>query len=188
MSKCPEGHTLPHKFNGVRCTPLACGQLSKGRAISQAGAVNNLKIRDEKEELKFIERNAKKDAAFAQTRLTVRNSMVEQPPEGLDTAEAEEWTQKKMVALLPAAVAELEYQLKFGDDRQRMDAARDVLDANGMRKRDAITASGQTIVLNIANLPWSPVVNGEVKNGIAQKQPREDARSGQGALPKNRTE
>lgn len=74
----------------------------------------------------------------------------------LPTDEIESYVDKKAVDLLPDAVAEVEYQLKYGDDKQRLEAAHDVLDMNGRRKREGLGNNTQTIVLNLGNakLPW----------------------------------
>lgn len=92
-------------------------------------------------------------------------------PEGLDGADAEEWAQKKAVQLLPDAAAELEYQLKYGDDSQRREAARDVLDMNGMRRRESGGNNAPTIILNLGNtkLPWEQKTDEKVVAGEATR-------------------
>lgn len=87
-------------------------------------------------------------------------------PSGLSGAEAEEWADKNLNEALPEAVAELRYQLRYGDDKQRMDAARDVLDATGKRRKDGGVSGGATIIVNVGTLPWEKkrekVTDGEV--------------------------
>jgi hypothetical protein len=87
-------------------------------------------------------------------------------PMGLKGADAEEWADAQLNEALPEAVAELRFQLKYGDDKQRMDAARDVLDATGKRRRDGGAGGGATIIVNVGALPWEKkrekVTDGEV--------------------------
>lgn len=87
-------------------------------------------------------------------------------PTNLPAAEAETWAQAKAVSLLPDALAEIEFQLKMGDDGMRRDAARDVLDINGMRRREAAGAGGATIILNLGGkeLPWAQRVVEKLAN------------------------
>lgn len=80
------------------------------------------------------------------------------PVPDLKGGEAEEYAQRKLVDLLPQAVTELEQQLTYGDDKQRIEAARDVLDANGMRRREQVGNMVPPIVLNFTGvLPWMQV-------------------------------
>lgn len=81
-------------------------------------------------------------------------------PKAMDNEKAEEWAQSKAVELLPTALGEVEFRLKFGTDDQRYEAAKDVLDMNGMRKRDAINSGGNTIILNLGpnGTPWAKKV------------------------------
>lgn len=92
-------------------------------------------------------------------------------PEGLEGSAAEEYVQRKALMLSVDALAEIERQLKLGDDNQRREAARDILDMNGMRKREASAGNQAVIILNnpagLAGLPWlkvkdAPAIEGEV--------------------------
>lgn len=92
-------------------------------------------------------------------------------PEGLSGADAEDWADKKAVELLPQAMAQIEYDLKYGDDSQRREAARDVLDMTGRRRRDGMVASAPTIVLNLGGghmLPWEKA-SAQVATGTATR-------------------
>ena len=78
---------------------------------------------------------------------------------GLEGEAATEWAQQKLVAMLPEAVAQMQWDLRFGSDKVRAETAQKVLAANGMDKRDAVNAkTAPTIVLNITNgavqAPW----------------------------------
>lgn len=93
-------------------------------------------------------------------------------PAGLTGADAEEWADKKAVELLPSAMAEIEYQLYYGDDGQRREAARDVLDMTGRRRREGGGTVVPTIVLNLGGgnmLPWERTVNAEVATGTTER-------------------
>jgi hypothetical protein len=68
-------------------------------------------------------------------------------PQGLTGKAAEDWADKKAVELLPFAMAELEYQLSFGDNKQRAEAAKEVREMTGRGKRDGSGGGGPTIIL-----------------------------------------
>lgn len=82
-------------------------------------------------------------------------------PEGLQGAEAMEYVQKKAESLTVDAITDLERDLKLGDDAQRREARRDLLDMNGMRKKEQVANSHPVIVMVGTNgapqisLPWS---------------------------------
>lgn len=103
-------------------------------------------------------------------------------PKDLNGADAEEWADRKAVELLPAALAEIEYQLYYGDDAQRREAARDVLDMTGRRRREVGGNMAPTIVLNMPGYaPWEKVVNAEVTVGApARVEAGKDAAAGNG--------
>lgn len=85
------------------------------------------------------------------------------PPEGLSPEDTEKWFDQKVMGLLPDALAEHEYQLKFGNDEQRRDASNAILDMAGKRKKDAALGGQQTIILNMngIKLPFTdkPIIN-----------------------------
>lgn len=68
-------------------------------------------------------------------------------PEGLEGAAAEEWADKKLVDLLPAAVADVEWDLKYGDDAERQAARKQILDATGRGKREQGGGGSQPIIM-----------------------------------------
>ena len=68
-------------------------------------------------------------------------------PGDLEGAEAEQYVQKKALSLAPEALMEIERQLRLGDDSQRREAARDILDMNGMRRKEAAPGNGPVIML-----------------------------------------
>lgn len=80
-------------------------------------------------------------------------------PQGLTGTEAEQWADRRMVELLPMAIAEFEYLLRYGDEAQRERAASKVLDANGRGKREAMMGGSQPIIIltgvNPSSVPWA---------------------------------
>ena len=72
------------------------------------------------------------------------------------------WADRKALELLPAALAEVNFNLKYGNDKQRSEATNQVLDMHGLRRREAAAGQHATIVLNLnggkdalaAQLPW----------------------------------
>jgi hypothetical protein len=158
-----------------QCTPLYCvadeGPARRFEQPSRAPAGEGT----EEKRLATVEADAEQDAKFDVVRRKVRAKMVEQPSEeaaqGGEAAEG--WADSKLVRLLPLAVAEVEYQLNYGDDKQRMEAADRVLKATGRSTREAGIGGGQTIVLNISSseLPWgrkATTINAQVTTGEAQ--------------------
>jgi hypothetical protein len=67
-------------------------------------------------------------------------------PENMDAGAAEQFVEQRSASLAPDALVELERQLKLGDDSQRREAARDILDMRGMRKRDAMQGTSQPLI------------------------------------------
>lgn len=68
-------------------------------------------------------------------------------PDGLSGAEAEEWVKRRAEILSVDAVVDLERDLKLGDDHQRREARRDLLDMAGLRKRESLNGGGAVIML-----------------------------------------
>lgn len=80
------------------------------------------------------------------------------------------WADKRGVQLLPLAIAEKEFMLKYGNDEQRERAADKVLAMNGRLNREGTVSGGAAIILHIGGdgglqLPYAPkrLVEGEVK-------------------------
>ena len=195
--RCPKGHKLPREG----CTPLYCvggGKQPKpgspadverkAREATFAATDIALARAEKREEETFNDRKGLKEAPVDEKDRTAKvlatkvgqwaaRKALLQVPEGLGGADAEEWAQKEGVALLPMAVAELKYQLLYGDDKQRSEAARDVLSMNGMRNRESGGNNAPTIILNIGGgpLPWEEkrekVVSGEAARSEAAALP-----------------
>jgi hypothetical protein len=92
-----------------------------------------------------------------------QRATLSQMPKGLIGDAAIEWAQKKLVDLLPEAVASVQWDLRYGTDKVRSEAADKVLRANGLDKREASQGGGGLIVLNIgteaSKIPWLERLN-----------------------------
>lgn len=170
---CPKGHKLPHKTDRGECSPVFCPGFEGGGVKMRAAKLAKQVVKaisaeaDEVIESAPLSKEGKEIAVTAKGELlgklsqahgrqAARKTFFKVPP-NLQGADAEAWAQQKAVSLLPEAMAELEYQLMLGDDAQRRDAARDILDINGMRKRESSSGGGATIILNLGGkeLPWA---------------------------------
>lgn len=89
------------------------------------------------------------------------------PHADADEVTINNWADKKAVSLLPLAIAEKEYMLKFGDDEQREKASDRVLAMNGRHQKDGHLSGGAAIILHMEGgsiqLPYSPEVNTKPK-------------------------
>lgn len=190
--KCPDGHTLPHHTDQGNCSPVYCAgykggtvkareakqkkRLSKSVMAKADGVIEAMLPEDDARE---IAREAKGDEAgklaMAVGRLAARKAF-SKVPDNLEGAEAEEWAQKFATSRLPIAMAELDYQLQMGDDKQRQEAARDFLDINGMRKRESTNGGGATIILNLGGkeLPWAQKVVEKLAPGTIDVKPTKE--------------
>lgn len=102
-------------------------------------------------------------------------------PEGLRGPEAEEYFSRAMEDLLPSIAIDLRRDLELGDDAQRREARRDVLDILGKRKRESAPNVANVLVLqgmdgtNQIKLPWSQsgrVVNTPPPKGLGAGSPQ----------------
>lgn len=141
-TQCPNGHELPREG----CSPVYCGNVTALVKAKKEKPAPREADDDEAEER----------LSYALSRERVRDRAL--PIPSVQGAEAEEYVEKKKVELLPRAMQEVEFQLRYGDDKQRVEAARDVLRMNGMLNRDAPTGVAPTIIINMkdgnASFPW----------------------------------
>lgn len=155
--KCPEGHSLPNQTANGDCTPVYCAYPRKRRTRAVVGdlAKRSSGMKSERKDLKQLETRR---VEFAVDRFEARREFLK-PPEGLTGPQAESYVTKKLVDLTPYALAEMEFQLKFGDDKARTEMARDILDRAGFGKKE-VGAVYQGPVLMITapsgkiELPW----------------------------------
>lgn len=143
---CPKGHVVMTAFNKQRCSVRQCGQ-DKLAMMGETAASGMALDLDEVA------------AATPQDLALNHRNVLARVPKGLKGEEAVKWSQDKMVELLPEAVANITWNLRYGTDRQRDEATDRVLRANGMDKKDAsATSTSGLIVLNLgsadASVPW----------------------------------
>ena len=77
-----------------------------------------------------------------------------------DEKQLEAYVGKKLLELAPEALAQMEWDLKLGDDRSRSEAAREILDRAGFgkgEKKEQLNAP--IVIINpaavMAQLPWA---------------------------------
>lgn len=144
VKQCPKGHPIRTKFGDYNCSSARCGE-----DMAAAYGPSNLDL---------DQLAAKPTAEVAYE----HRKQLAKLPDGLEGDKALKWAQEKMVDLLPEAVANIAFDLRYGTDRQREAATDRVLRANGMDKRDAGASMGGQglIVLNLTNaegaetVPW----------------------------------
>ena len=138
---CPKGHQVGTAFGGgFRCSGKSCGQIrSAERFLSPKPVPAEQQMPAEEVEIQ-------------------KRFKLAQLPAGGEVADPTEWAKDKLAAMLPEAVAQLQWDLRKGSERVRSEAAEKVLKANGMDKREAATQERQpTIIVNIgadSKAPW----------------------------------
>lgn len=179
--KCPKGHKLPNAGDSGRCTTKWCGvvkttSLANAPVNPLSGPAQGRAIMGDEEnghnETSAV-KAAEKDLMFARARAKVRAKalgLAALPP--VREEDLETYALKKATSLIPDAMAEVEYQLKFGDDKQRKEAALDVLDMTGNRRRDALGGGGHTIILTLSPQD-APEWAGGVRQARIDGQPME---------------
>lgn len=145
---CPRGHKLLTQFGNKKCLVRRCGE--QAREDAQAAPTP---VRPVLEGGKYRDRMGEEEQAY------LKRANLSRLPVGLTGDEATKWSQEKLIALLPEAVASVAYDLRYGTEKVRAAAADRVLAASGMDKREAAKGGGQgLIVLNIntggENIPW----------------------------------
>lgn len=93
--------------------------------------------------------------------------------EDLETpAAAQQWAENELAKATPRAAQELIAQLRKGDKKERLAAAKEILDRAGVQAKERNTINAPVIVLTakvVQNLPWakkqlSKVIEGELVN------------------------
>lgn len=161
--KCPAGHTLPHKTEKGKCTPLYCSM--KGGTGMALGKVKDM----------TPEERITKVVVDEETRIKVQKSRAEtwatflQVPVDLKGADAEKYFDEEMVNLLPMALAVTKKNLLYGTEEQQTNAANKVMDANGRGKREAPGSTTPSIVINLGNVQVPTTVDGKVVAQVETK-------------------
>lgn len=183
--RCPKNHRLPHRSRTGECTPLYCAEPEAEVREKQQGKIEKAK---EKHLPKMVEEEDQLIRQLLPTsgptgQLSREAAVISKAEEvsrlgrgagrfaarigalgvplGLKDVAAEQWSDAKLIELLPFAVAEKEYQLKFGDDAMRERAADAVLSATGRKQKDGGGNSAPTIIVvgsgsgGQLNYPWA---------------------------------
>lgn len=138
---CPKGHPQGTRYGRSKCGVRRCGEDTE--ALMGPASVD----------LDALAAISPADAAF-ETR-----AQLARLPRNLKGDEATKWAGDKLVELLPEAVASVAFDLRYGTDKVRSEAADKVLRANGVDRREAQSGGAGLIVLNIgaqatSSIPW----------------------------------
>lgn len=136
FNRCPSGHELPHAIDDLECSSAQCASSIEVTSAPSPPLVGN-------EERQFI-----KEVETAQRGESYRRKLVPVPV-GLVGAEADEFVERRITELQPVAIAEMERQLRYGNDTERGKAARDILDAGGHGKKDRLGVGANMIIINM---------------------------------------
>ncbi len=158
---CAKGHRLPHIGpSGAQCTFAYCSDESnanRDEAPVAAREMDSKLVQQEVDDPLAVEANR---ISLAERRLAARLKALG-TPETEDPVAIEEWADKEMVKMLKTAVSEVNSRLRWGDDRERWEAAQQVLHSTGRGKRGESAASASPIIMVVGdnsgrvNLPWS---------------------------------
>lgn len=161
---CPAGHSLPHQT----CTPVYCSVAPLPQQLKQLKhqarrkeQITKEQVEEKIQELKnntptfqLAESAADEKNAIAQGRAASRHRILH-TPQDLTGSDAEEWADARITSLLPLAVSEIEWGLKFGDDDMRARAASKIMDATGRgKKENGSNATAPIILLQGTSIPW----------------------------------
>ena len=137
---CPAGHKVGTKFEAFKCTVKKCGAVKLG----EVGERTIDPMADAQLEPGDLELKKKKALVGLK--------------QDLNADDAVQWSQEALKRLLPEAVANIAWNLRYGDKKERETATQRVLSANGMDRREAAQQSSNTIVVNLGgattNVPW----------------------------------
>lgn len=132
---CPGGHTLPNFTKQGQCTPLRCAESGvKAPFVDVLKAKKREKAAPERAIQPVKEADEGFEEADVHFQLRARKLGL---PQGMDGDASEAWATKRLDELRAVAVADMEWDLKYGNEQQRREARRDLLDATGMRKKEA---------------------------------------------------
>lgn len=131
---CPGGHELPHTTQRGSCTPLRCAETgSKAPFTDVVAAKKRAPAREERAIKPVKEADEGFEEADVHFQLRARKLGL---PLAMDGDASEAWATKRLDELRAVAVADMEWDLKYGNEQQRREARRDLLDATGMRKKE----------------------------------------------------
>lgn len=119
-----------------------------------------------------VDEDGKSAAAIAHEQ---RMSEVTKPASDLSAEGMREWGEKEFHKLIPEAIGTIKWDLKYGDSKQRSDAADRVFKATGLAQKDVNNfGKGGSIVINLGagadgiRLPFLQKANTEPATPIVQ--------------------
>lgn len=170
---CPRHHKLPHAGKVGRCTPVRCGdeenpgkqaivkkEIKIKKKFINNETINSIIPRDSNDPDRGVARQNAREGRGTEAvivgravgRLSFRDALVP-IPKNLTGAQAEEWTKKAFNDAAPEAARNLIFKMKFGDDKEMIEASKDILDRAGHGKQDKGSgAGGPLIVIQGANV------------------------------------
>jgi hypothetical protein len=165
--RCPKGHVVGTRKGDYRCTSAECGH-----DAHKAFMLAEKKTKGVALDLDEVNKLGPQAASHMQ-RMTTAGV-----PKNLTPDKAKAWTEEFLQKLLPEAAASVAWDLRYGTDKARSEAADKVLRANGMDKREAQQSAGASIILNIgtgeSSLPWLKRVMPKAVEGVVQSTPEGD--------------
>ena len=141
---CPRGHAGGAAWGGgYRCSHKSCGK-DRYEAKLAAGSLS---------------KPIQSTQAPADLDYLKRKSLAMVPEAPMNDEQSVEWSKGKLARLLPEAVSVLAWDLRYGTEKVRTEAANKIMAANGVDKREASQGREQpTIVVNIgtgdSKAPW----------------------------------
>lgn len=133
--KCPANHELPHGTPNGECTPVYCSEQKFDTEETGLTVAEEAESPDEAADI---------EKALAREKARLKALKI---PKGLKGGDAEAFVTEKMTELSVLAVADLEGQLRFGNDRARAAARREVLQATGHGPKEGAVGGGALIVI-----------------------------------------
>ncbi len=160
MLYCPKGHRLPTYTPKGQCTGVYCAD------ESFAVAERKLTKEERAHDTALVE-SEEADPVAADSlhihraeRLLAARLKALGITESEDPAEIEAWADKKLLSMLKTAIAEMDGRLRWGDDKERWEAAQQVLSSTGRGKRgEGISGTSPIIIVagdsnGRISLPW----------------------------------
>lgn len=179
FTRCPGNHSLPHRGNGGRCTPLYCADASLPAVRIKADIASSDNDDVGEDRLAKVKSDEELRTKIQLERRQVWQKFL-QIPVDLRGADAEKYADEQLVDMLPFAVGVLKKQLMFGTEDQQERAAKQVLEANGKSRKEAAASLAPTMIIQMQpgtkfEFPWAPkTVDGSAKVVEAKKATDEE--------------
>lgn len=179
--KCPKGHDIGTDWGGRKCSAITCAEAEPRflKAVDSALAKDKDKDKDGGSTLARINKRDAPTGIDADIHGTYVDRMA---AAGLKVQlrgdEAVRWGQEKLTSMLPEAVAQLQWDLRYGTPKVRSDAIQTVLRANGVAQKEAASGNAPTIVLHLGDSanahPFLRRINKPAKQPAAEASDEED--------------